>query len=124
MSGLKILYSMSPTSTTKWPRHPVDFECILSESPWTALFPYFFNIRQNIQRTPGLRLPLSRVWIIPLFLVFAGVQSPCLKQSSIVHTPAVPTAMFLRYSKGSLFWISHPFQGTLSYVDLLCKPVS
>ena len=61
---------------------------------------------------------------IPSFLVFAGVQSPCLKQSSIVHAPAVPTAMFPQYPKGSLFWVSHPFQTILSFFDLLYKPVS
>ena len=120
--GLKILYNMSPTSSTRWPRHPVDFECILS--PWTALSPYFFNIRQSIQRTPEIRLPLSRVGNIPSFLVFAGVQSPCLKQSCIrVHVPAVPTAMFPRYSEDSLSSVL-PSQAILSFVDVLYKPVS
>ena len=87
-------------------RHPVDFECILS--PWAALSPYFFNIGQSIQRTPEIRLPLSRVGNIPSFFVFAGVQSPSLKQSCIrVHIPAVPTAMFSRHSKILSFKSSH-----------------
>ena len=38
-----IHYGTTLTSTTK---KPVNFECIFS--PWTALFPFFFNIRQSI----------------------------------------------------------------------------
>lgn len=122
LNSLQYVCGTIPTSTSKWPGHPVDFESILS--PWTALSSYLFNIRQSIQRTPEIRLPLSRVGNIPSFLVFAGVQSPCLKQSSIIHAPAMSTAMFPRYSKGSLLWVSHPFQAILPFVDLLHKPVA
>ena len=79
---------MSPTSTRKWSRHPVYFECVLSL--WAALSPYFFNIRQSIQRTPKIRLPLSRIWNIPSFLVFAGVQSPCKAASSMLQPCRLP----------------------------------
>lgn len=109
-----LCHGTSPTSTTKWP-HPVDFKCIFS--PWTAFSPYLFNIRQSIQRTPKIRLPLSRVGNIPSFLVFAGVHSPCLKQCSIIHAPAMPTAMFPRYSKDSFLWVSLPSQAKLPFID-------
>ena len=110
------------TPTSKYPRHPEDFACIFS--PGEALSPYLFNIRQSIQRTPEIRLPLSRVGNIPSFLVFASVQSPCLKQSSIVHAPVMPTAMFPRYSKRSLLWVSHPSQAIFPFMDLFYKPIS
>ena len=119
--GLLLCHGTPPTSTTKWP-HPVDFESIFS--PWTALSPYLFNIRQSIQRTPKIRLPLSRVGNIPSFLVFAGVHSPCLKQGSIVYAPAMSTAMFPRYSEDSFLWISLPSQAILPFIDLLYQPVA